>query len=83
MLTGASGGLGTYRAGAFAERKVKLALVTHPGANPEGLCKSVADSGTEAIALTSGLRDAARRREMMAAVKSRLGPIDTEVLNQK
>jgi short-subunit dehydrogenase len=81
LLTGASGGLGTYMAAAFAERKVKLALVAHPGVDLDGLRKSVADSGTEAIALTSDLRDAARRREMLAVVKSRLGPIDILVNN--
>ena len=81
LLTGASGGLGTYMAEAFAERKVKLALVAHPGVDLEGLRQSVADRGTEAIALTSDLRDAARRREMLAAVKSRLGPIDILVNN--
>ena len=81
LLTGASGGLGTYMAQAFAARKVKLALVAHPGIDLEGLRKSVADSGAEAIALTSDLRDPARRREMLAAVRSRLGPIDILVNN--
>ena len=81
LLTGASGGLGTYMAQAFAERKVKLALVAHPGMNLEGLRKSVADSGAEAMAMTSDLRDPERRREMLAAVSSRLGPIDILVNN--
>jgi len=81
LLTGASGGLGTYMAQAFAERKVKLALAAHPGINLEGLRKSVAESGAEAVALTADLRDPARRREMLAAVRSRLGPIDILVNN--
>ena len=81
LLTGASGGLGTYMAQAFAERKVKLALVAHPGIDLEGLRKSVADSGAEAMAMTSDLRDPERRREMLAAVSSRLGPIDILVNN--
>jgi short-subunit dehydrogenase len=76
LLTGASGGLGTYMAQAFAVRKVKLALVAHPGVDLEGLRKSVADSGADAVALTSDLRDPVLRREMLAAVRSRLGPID-------
>jgi short-subunit dehydrogenase len=79
LLTGASGGLGTYMAQAFAERKVKLALVAHPGIELEDLRKSVAAGGAEAFALTCDLRDPARRREMLAAVKSRLGPIDVLV----
>jgi short-subunit dehydrogenase len=76
LLTGASGGLGTYMAQAFAVRKVKLALVAHPGIDLEGLRKSVADSGADAVALTSDLRDPSLRREMLAAVRSRLGPVD-------
>lgn len=66
---------------AFAERKVKLALVAHPGIDLEGLRKSFADGGAQAIAVTSDLRDPAQRREMLAAVKSRLGPIDILVNN--
>jgi short-subunit dehydrogenase len=79
LLTGASGGLGTYMAQAFAARKVKLALVAHPGIELEDLRKSVTGSGAEALALTCDLRDPTRRREMLAAVKSRLGPIDVLV----
>ena len=81
LLTGASGGLGTYMARAFAKRKVKLALVAHPGIDLEGLRKSIADSGAEAVALPSDLRDPDRRREMLATVRSRLGPIDILVNN--
>ena len=76
LLTGASGGLGTYMAQAFAARKVKLALVAHPGIDLEGLRKSFADGGTQAVAVTSDLRDPVQRREMLATVRSRLGPID-------
>jgi short-subunit dehydrogenase len=76
LLTGASGGLGTYMAQAFAARKVKLALVAHPGIDLEGLRKSFADGGAQAVAITSDLRDPVQRREMLAAVRSRLGPID-------
>ena len=76
LLTGASGGLGTYMAQAFAARKVKLALVAHPGIDLEGLRKSVADGGAQASAITSDLRDPVQRREMLAAVRSRLGRID-------
>jgi short-subunit dehydrogenase len=76
LLTGASGGLGTCMAQAFAERKVKLVLVAHPGINLEGLRKSVADNGAQAVALTSDLRDPAQRREMLAAARRQLGPID-------
>jgi NAD(P)-dependent dehydrogenase (short-subunit alcohol dehydrogenase family) len=76
LLTGASGGLGTYMAQAFAERKVKLALVAHPGIDLEGLRKSIADAGAQVIALTCDLRDPAQRRPMLAAARSRLGLIN-------
>ena len=66
---------------AFAERKVKLALVAHPGIDLEGLRKSFADGGAQAIAVTSDLRDPAQRREMLVTVRSRLGPIDILVNN--
>jgi short-subunit dehydrogenase len=79
LLTGASGGLGTFMAQAFAARKVKLALVAHPGIDLEGLRKSVADGGAQAVAITSDLRDPVQRREMVAAVRSQLGPIDIVV----
>jgi short-subunit dehydrogenase len=69
LLTGASGGLGTYMAQAFAARKVKLALVAHPGIDLEGLRKSLADVGAQAVAITSDLRDPVQRREMLAAVR--------------
>lgn len=81
LLTGASGGLGTYMAQAFALRKVKLALVGHPGVDLEGLRKSVAGAGVPALALAVDLRDATRRHEMLAAVRERLGPIDILVNN--
>jgi short-subunit dehydrogenase len=81
VLTGASGGLGTYMAQAFAERKVNLALVAHPGIDLEGLRKSFADGGARTVAVTSDLRDPVQRREMLAAVRSQLGPIDILVNN--
>jgi short-subunit dehydrogenase len=81
LLTGASGGLGTYMAQAFAERNMKLALVAHPGIDLEGLRKSFEDGGAQAIAVTSDLRDPVQRREMLAAVRNRLGPIDILVNN--
>ncbi|MGO8931122.1 MAG: SDR family NAD(P)-dependent oxidoreductase [Limisphaerales bacterium] len=81
LLTGASGGLGTFMAQAFAERKVKLALVAHPGIDLEDLRKSFANGGAQAVAVTSDLRDPVQRREMLAAVRSQLGPIDILVNN--
>jgi short-subunit dehydrogenase len=84
LLTGASGGLGTYMAKAFAERKVNLALVAHPGVDLEGVRKSAAESGAQAAALTSDLRDPAQRREMLAvAVARRQGALSEGPAPQK
>jgi short-subunit dehydrogenase len=81
VLTGASGGLGTYMARAFAGRKVKLALVAHPGIELEGLRKSIAAAGAEAVALTCDLRDPVQRRELLTIARKRFGPIDILVNN--
>ena len=45
LVTGASGGLGTYFTYALAKQEVKLALVAYPGAELEGLCQQVSGKG--------------------------------------
>jgi short-subunit dehydrogenase len=81
LLTGASGGLGTYIAEAFAARGVKLALVAYPGADLEALRESVGKHGCRAIAMDSDLRDAAQRREVVARVRKELGEVDILINN--
>ncbi len=81
LLTGASGGLGTYMAQAFAERMVKLALVAHPGIGLEDLRNSVCKDGALCIAVTADLREPLERSNVLAAVRSQLGPIDILVNN--
>lgn len=81
LLTGASGGLGRYMTRAFAERKVKLALVAYPGVDLEQLRALVESNGGRAVALTADLREPGQRREVVQHVRRQLGPIDVLVNN--
>jgi short-subunit dehydrogenase len=81
LLTGASGGLGTFMAHAFAEIGVKLALVAHPGVDLENLRVAVEKRGSRAISYSMDLRNPAVRRELVQLVQKDLGPIDILVNN--
>ena len=81
LLTGAPGGLGTFMAHAFADCKVKLVLVAHPGAELQALQKSVEDRGAEAVTMISDLRVPAQRKQLLQDVRSRFGKIDILVNN--
>ncbi|HUA68197.1 MAG TPA: SDR family NAD(P)-dependent oxidoreductase, partial [Candidatus Saccharimonadales bacterium] len=81
LLTGASGGLGQFMARAFADYKVKQALVAYPGTSLEGLRKEIERRGGKAIAIMCDLRDATQRRQLLQDVKKELGPIDILINN--
>ena len=81
LLTGASGGLGSVMTRAFAQRKVKLALVAFPGADLESLKQSVAGQAEKAIILSSDLRDPAQRHDVLNQVNQQLGPVDILINN--
>jgi len=81
LLTGAPGGLGAYMAHAFADCKVKLVLVAHPGAELQKLQKSVEDRGAEAVTIKSDLRDPSQRKQLIQNVRNRFGKIDILVNN--
>jgi short-subunit dehydrogenase len=81
VLTGASGGLGTYLSKAFGDRGIKLALVAYPGAELEQLRKDISKGGIKALALPSDLRDPAQRRAVVALVTKELGEIDILINN--
>jgi short-subunit dehydrogenase len=81
LLTGASGGLGTFMARAFAERGTQLALVAYPGADLEGVRRETAKQGIRAVALAYDLRDPAQRRAVVEQVRKELGAIDILVNN--
>jgi short-subunit dehydrogenase len=81
LLTGASGGLGTYMAEAFAERGVQLALVAYPGIGLESLRDSIRKKGGRAIAINADLRDPNQRQSMLEQVRSEFGEIHVLVNN--
>ncbi len=81
LITGASGGLGTYITEAFAQQGAKLALVAYPGGELEELRQKVTRRGVTAIALPSDLRDPAQRRTVVEEVEQRLGEIDILINN--
>jgi short-subunit dehydrogenase len=81
LLTGASGGLGTYMARAFAQRGVKLVLVAYPGADLGSVQKEVEKFGARSLALSLDLRDPAQRRAAVDAARKEFGAIDILVNN--
>lgn len=81
LLTGASGGLGTFMALAFADRKVRQVLVAHPGGNLEELQKAVTKLGGEAVVIVCDLREAAQRKQMLQEVRRQFGSVDILINN--
>jgi short-subunit dehydrogenase len=81
LLTGAPGGLGAFMAQAFADCKVKLALVMPPGGNLEELQKAIKRRGGESVVFACDLRDAAQRRQLLLDVRRQLGPVDVLINN--
>jgi len=81
LLTGASGGLGAFMTTALAERRLKLALVAHPGVALEKLRQAAEQRGAQAVAYCSDLREPALRRQLLQQVQRDLGPIDVLINN--
>jgi short-subunit dehydrogenase len=81
LLTGAPGGLGAFMAQAFADCKVRLALVMPPGGNLEELQKAIKRRGGESVVFACDLRDAAQRRQLLLDVRRQLGPVDVLINN--
>jgi short-subunit dehydrogenase len=81
LLTGATGGLGTYMTHAFAGRGVRLALVAYPGNELEELRQAVERRGCRAVAFALDLRDPGQRHALLARVRQEFGPIDVLVNN--
>jgi short-subunit dehydrogenase len=81
LLTGASGGLGTYIAEAFAQLGLQLALVAYPGVDLDRLRDTVRKKNLKAISINADLRDPAQRVSMLEQVRSELGEIDILINN--
>src|SRR5258706_11761164 len=81
LLTGASGGLGSYMAQAFAELGTHMVLVAYPGVPLEGLKETLEKNGARAIALSADLRDPSQRRMVVDNAIQEFGKIDILVNN--
>jgi short-subunit dehydrogenase len=81
LLTGATGGLGTYMTRAFAEKGVGLALVAYPGTGLDSLSREVKARGGRAIAFSLDLREPALRHQLVTEVTDKLGAVDILVNN--
>ena len=81
LLTGASGGLGTYIARALARYGVNQALVAFPGKDLPPLQKEVERSGISAFYLVADLRIREERKRVVDEVKKKFGRIDILINN--
>jgi len=81
LLTGASGGLGTVLARAFAAQGLRQALVAHPGAELEPLARTLRQQGHDVEAFISDLRVPEQRRQLVEDVRRRFGTVDILVNN--
>jgi short-subunit dehydrogenase len=81
LLTGASGGLGRYIAHALVDFKVRQVLVAHPGTNLDELRSEIENRGGEAVIITSDLREADQRRQLLQETAKLMGPVDILINN--
>ncbi|MCX6895446.1 MAG: SDR family NAD(P)-dependent oxidoreductase [Verrucomicrobia bacterium] len=81
MLTGATGGLGTFITHALAEQGVKLALMAYPGAELAELQAAVERKGAKVISFPYDVRNAAQRRDILDQVHRQFGEIDILINN--
>lgn len=81
LLTGATGGLGTFITLALAARGVKLALMAYPGAELAELQAAVERKGAKVISFPYDVRNAAQRREILEQVHRQFGDIDILINN--
>ena len=81
LLTGASGGLGTYMAEALANLGANLALVAYPGIELEDLQKKILSKGVRVIAFPADLRVHEQRHLAIEKTLEAFGKIDVLVNN--
>jgi short-subunit dehydrogenase len=81
LLTGATGGLGTFITRALAGCGVNLALIAYPGAELEKLEDELKHLGSRAFSMAADVRSSTDRQAMVEAVHRRFGDIDILVNN--
>ena len=81
ILTGASGGIGSFIAPALAKAGMNLVLVAYPGTGLESLCATVGHAGIKAFTLDFDLRDPTQRELIVERTIDRFGGVDVLVNN--
>ena len=81
LLTGASGGLGTYIARAVAAYGLNQALVAFPGKDLPPLKEELQKNGINAFYLVADLRVKEERQRVVEEVRAKMGPIDILINN--
>ena len=81
LITGASGGIGTYITREFIRRGANLALVAYPGAGLEDLKAEALKAGCKAIAHSSDLRENDQCHFVIEQVVKEFGGIDILINN--
>jgi short-subunit dehydrogenase len=81
LITGASGGLGTYIVRAFARHGVRLALAAYPGNELEELRAEVEKQRCECITQVADLRKPGERQQLIETILKRFGRVDILVNN--
>jgi len=81
LLTGATGGLGTFITRALATAGANLALIAYPGAELQKLEGELKRLGGRAFSMSADVRSSADRRAMVEEVHRRFGGIDILINN--
>jgi short-subunit dehydrogenase len=81
LITGATGGLGTHIARAFAKRGKRLALAAYPGNELEELREEIAKAGVDCVVYVSDLRQPEQQRILIDDVLKDFGRVDVLVNN--
>jgi 3-oxoacyl-[acyl-carrier protein] reductase len=81
IITGAASGMGRATAYVFADEGAHLALVDRNGEGVEAVAREIRDAGGNAQAYGVDLADGAAIPELVARVRSDVGPIDILVNN--
>lgn len=81
LVTGASGGLGTYITRAFAARKAKLSLVAYPGTDLDSVRQEAERLGARAVSQALDLRDSEQRHAAVELTAKEFGGVDILVNN--
>ena len=81
LLTGASGGLGTYIARALAPYGLNQALVAYPGRDLPPLKEELENNNIDAFYLVADLRIREERRRVLEEVRKKYGRIDVLINN--